>query len=179
MLRVAQPPDATAPFLPSRRYYGRAERDAVDGCRRGDPFLLEGGHSFGVGQPADAWAAWTGVATTRIGRCNATTPRRARRTVGRTKKTLRFLVCLCMLGPRFVLPLNCLFSLRSGREELYSSFIGRRGSLLRLRLLIRILVVRTHVLVEKVYIPQKRWYDRCCTSLRRNGSFVNRRFRRC
>ena len=29
----------------------------------------------------------------------------------------------------FCLPLNCLCSLRSGREELYSSFLGRRGSL--------------------------------------------------
>ena len=55
--------------------------------------------------------------------------RRARRTVGRTKTTLRFLVCLCMLGPRFVCLLNCLCSMRSGREELYSSCLGRRGSL--------------------------------------------------
>ena len=52
--------------------------EATHSCWRAAIFLL-------WGSPLDAWAAWTGVATTRIGRCNATTPT-STRTVGRTKK---------------------------------------------------------------------------------------------
>ena len=40
--------------------------------------MLEGGHRFAAGQLPRT--AWTGVATTRLGRCNATAPQGARRT---------------------------------------------------------------------------------------------------
>ena len=104
VLSVFWSPNTTAPFLPARRDDGRAERDAVDRCRRGDPFLLEGGHLFcllGSPQECVAGRGCAALPGRLRGGLQEPAPQRGGGAYGwrAANRLLKLLVCLCTLGP--------------------------------------------------------------------------------